>query len=309
MSNTLKKIIITTTVVILVILSVQTANAVEYIPISGSEVSTELGIGDEIPDLKTFINKIFQIGIRIAGVLAVLIVIFGGIQYMTTDAFQSKSEGKERIKRAMLGLGIALSSILILNTINPRITDFTFELDGVEVKGDAFQIANLKLDAIGNIIGIDTDGDGVVDSGVVGTATQSKGTPDLKRVGDTLVITPVTKNGIYGVRLDTDGIEPPPFYDSTRQSQTSVPGLNANKDYFVVVPKNSLIPNKTVVTVTNNTNNTEITAIVGDRGPNKNGYGEMSLAAARSLGVWKDGDGDAINNQDDITYTFHLKDE
>jgi hypothetical protein len=144
MPQTTKKIILILLVVFLVTplfaLAQDTKEGVKYIPISGSEVSTELGIGDEIPDLKTFINKIFQIGIRIAGVLAVLIVIFGGIQYMTTDAFQSKSEGKERIKRAMLGLGIALSSILILNTINPRITDFTFELDGVEVKGDGFKI-------------------------------------------------------------------------------------------------------------------------------------------------------------------------
>jgi len=106
------------------------------------------------------------------------------------------------------------------------------------------------------------------------------------------------------IALDTDGRVPPTFRDDTRQTQTSyAPGgvsMDATTEHYVVVPEGSPIKNGTQVTVTDRTSGVSANAIVGDRGP---GYGEISLALARTLGAWREGMGDAIL-QHDIVFQF-----
>jgi hypothetical protein len=64
---------------------------------------------------------LFRASLIIAIILSTLMIIVGGIQYMTTDAIQNKKDGKERIQSAIIGLVLAISAWTILNTINPRI--------------------------------------------------------------------------------------------------------------------------------------------------------------------------------------------
>ena len=68
-----------------------------------------------------FIQNSFYLLIGVAGVLAVIMIMLGGIQYMSTDAIGGKEEGKEKITKALLGLLLAIGAWLILNTINPNI--------------------------------------------------------------------------------------------------------------------------------------------------------------------------------------------
>ncbi len=66
---------------------------------------------------------IFKWGIAVAVLLAILMTIIGGVQYMTTDAMFAKEEGKHKIQSAIMGLLLALSAWIILYTINPRILE------------------------------------------------------------------------------------------------------------------------------------------------------------------------------------------
>ena len=75
-------------------------------------------------DPSIFFNGLFKFGIIIAGFLAVVMIAFGGIQYMSTDAIHGKSEGRERITYALMGLLLVLFSWILLNTINPDILSF-----------------------------------------------------------------------------------------------------------------------------------------------------------------------------------------
>ena len=75
-------------------------------------------------DLNQFFNGLFKFGIIIAGFLAVVMIAVGGIQYMSTDAIHGKSEGRERITYALMGLLLILFSWILLNTINPDILSF-----------------------------------------------------------------------------------------------------------------------------------------------------------------------------------------
>ncbi len=75
-------------------------------------------------DLGAFLSQAFQFGLAIAAALAVIMIVWGGVQIMTTDSWSGKSEGKQRIWDALIGLGLALVSWLILYTINPEILNF-----------------------------------------------------------------------------------------------------------------------------------------------------------------------------------------
>ena len=80
--------------------------------------------GTDTTDLGTYIGNMFDLLIAIAVVLAVVMIIIGGFEYMTTDSWQKKSDGIKRIKDAFWGLGLALAAYLILWTINPCLIDF-----------------------------------------------------------------------------------------------------------------------------------------------------------------------------------------
>ena len=71
---------------------------------------------------------IFNLIIAIAGGLAVLKIIYGGIQYMSTDAFGAKNEAKDTIKNAIWGLLLAISAWLILYTVNPNLVEINLDI-------------------------------------------------------------------------------------------------------------------------------------------------------------------------------------
>lgn len=73
-----------------------------------------------------YLKGIFMLAIAIAGGLAVVMIIFGGIEYMTSETLPGKKDGRERITNAIWGLMLAIGAWLILNTINPKLTDFNF---------------------------------------------------------------------------------------------------------------------------------------------------------------------------------------
>ncbi len=103
----------------------------EPLPLGNGEFS---GITNET-DLGTYLGVIFKVILGIIGVLAVVMIIVGGVQYMTTDAIGGKESGKETIGNAIAGLVLALSSWLILNTINPDLVSFKLNIKEVGVQG------------------------------------------------------------------------------------------------------------------------------------------------------------------------------
>lgn len=109
-------------------LSFGTALAVEYVTLE-SGLWKEAGLGDgkiiSTTNLGDFLSIVFNFGIAIAVALSVIMITVGGIQYMTTDSWMKKEDGKGRIKNAFYGLALALVSWLILYTINPDLVNFS----------------------------------------------------------------------------------------------------------------------------------------------------------------------------------------
>jgi len=55
---------------------------------------------------------------------AVLSLVYYGFTYMTSDIPKNKASARERLDGIVLGLVIALSTVLILNEINPELLKF-----------------------------------------------------------------------------------------------------------------------------------------------------------------------------------------
>lgn len=109
-----------------------TQNVTGEVPSSGSgpsatEYSTEPlaplpgFTGD--PNLGQWLESLFTILIVIAGILALIMIIVGGITYITSESFGGKGQGKAYIINAIIGLVLALGAWVILNTINPNLAE------------------------------------------------------------------------------------------------------------------------------------------------------------------------------------------
>jgi len=68
----------------------------------------------------TYVTYLFNLLIALGAVAAVLMITWGGFEYMTSDAVNDKKDGIAKIKNAIYGLLLVLSSVLILRTINPQ---------------------------------------------------------------------------------------------------------------------------------------------------------------------------------------------
>lgn len=94
-----------------------------YVPLAPLP-NTGLDSGTTTTNFRSYVLGMFGLLIGAAAALAVIMIVIGGIQYMSTDAISGKSEGKERITDAIYGLLLAISCWLILNTVNPDILKF-----------------------------------------------------------------------------------------------------------------------------------------------------------------------------------------
>ncbi|OGL73414.1 hypothetical protein A3F28_00875 [Candidatus Uhrbacteria bacterium RIFCSPHIGHO2_12_FULL_57_11] len=78
-----------------------------------------------IPWLAQYLEAIYRYALSIIGVVATVMVVYGGIRWLTAAGNMTAiGEAKKVIGNAVIGLIIALGSYLILFTINPEIVKF-----------------------------------------------------------------------------------------------------------------------------------------------------------------------------------------
>jgi len=84
--------------------------------------------GAKEASLGNYLSLLFKTLIVLAGGIAVLIIVVSGLQYILSEVPGIKSSSKGRITEALVGLVLALSAWLILNTINPDLINFKLVL-------------------------------------------------------------------------------------------------------------------------------------------------------------------------------------
>jgi hypothetical protein len=101
-----------------------------YVPLAPLPGFTKI---DSSFTLSSYIRTLVRVAIGIIGILAVIMIVISGVQYMGSDMFTEKESAKSRLQGAVLGLILAVSSVLILRTINPGLTNIDLEKNIGEV--------------------------------------------------------------------------------------------------------------------------------------------------------------------------------
>ena len=91
------------------------------------------GVTADTAGLAKFFNNLYRFTIGMAAVLAVIMIIWGGLEISTQDSVSKKSDGKQRIYNAIFGLMLVLSPVLIFSIINPNILNLSLNLPKIDL--------------------------------------------------------------------------------------------------------------------------------------------------------------------------------
>ncbi|MBI2450326.1 MAG: hypothetical protein HYV47_02175 [Candidatus Nealsonbacteria bacterium] len=79
---------------------------------------------NESTGLTELIKYLYEWGISLGGLAVFIVLVTAGFQYLTSAGNAGKmKEALDRIRSAVIGLALLLGSVLILNTINPQLTE------------------------------------------------------------------------------------------------------------------------------------------------------------------------------------------
>lgn len=124
--------------VVLVMMPIS-AKAVEYTLLEPlpciADTGNNCADGKTIPtiNLDTYIGYIFKFSIALAAFLAVIMIIYGGFEYMLTESFSGKGAGIKKVQNALTGLLMVLASYLILRTIDPRLVEINTTIEPIKI--------------------------------------------------------------------------------------------------------------------------------------------------------------------------------
>jgi len=83
--------------------------------------------------LTVFFNSLYKYLIGLAAILAVIEIIWGGLEISTKDSVSKQSDGRERITQAIFGLILVLSPVLVFSIINPSILNLSLNLPPINL--------------------------------------------------------------------------------------------------------------------------------------------------------------------------------
>jgi len=123
-----KKIILFTTILLFLLISVSFLFAQE-LQVKYPELPGIDRINSSRVSLPILFTYIYTFSIITAGILAFILIIWGGIKYISNATNPGRmSDAKEQIGMAFLGLLLILGAWMIVNTINPDLTALQIEL-------------------------------------------------------------------------------------------------------------------------------------------------------------------------------------
>ncbi|MEK9183880.1 MAG: hypothetical protein AAB890_02300, partial [Patescibacteria group bacterium] len=82
------------------------------------------GIESRVTDIGSYITNIYRFALMIGGIVVFSRVVYGGLKYLSAAGnAAAQSDAKDVITQAIWGLALLFGSFLILNTINPDLTN------------------------------------------------------------------------------------------------------------------------------------------------------------------------------------------
>jgi hypothetical protein len=77
------------------------------------------GQSNKVSGPRDYILNLYNFGLYAGGILAVLMIVIGGIQWTVSEVVTKKEDAMDRIRNALLGLALLLGAFVILQLINP----------------------------------------------------------------------------------------------------------------------------------------------------------------------------------------------
>jgi len=106
-------------------------------------------------DLAKYLEVIFKIVVGFSGLIAVTVLIIGGIEYVSSGIAGNealRAAAHKRIWDALKGLLLTFGGYLILFTINPQLTTFDLKLEPVQYTPDAVNTPPPAYNTGGNAV-------------------------------------------------------------------------------------------------------------------------------------------------------------
>lgn len=113
--------------------AVSTDNA-GFVPLAPIPGLTDVGSNITSSTLVGFLNNLYLYLIGAAATLAVIMIIWGGLEISTQDSISKQGAGRQKIQQAILGLVLVLSPVLVFSIINPSILNFSLTLQSLDTK-------------------------------------------------------------------------------------------------------------------------------------------------------------------------------
>lgn len=88
-------------------------------------VGVEGAAGAPLPSLPRYINFLYVFVLGMVGIAAFVSLVVWGTVWVATGIVDKKALALESIKNTFIGIGIALTAYIILNTINPDFITFS----------------------------------------------------------------------------------------------------------------------------------------------------------------------------------------
>jgi len=105
----------------------QAADPIKFIPQVGVGEDFKKGVGKSITgtSIGEYIKAIYKYAIGIVGILAAVVLMFGGILWLTAGGNAERvGNAKSWIGASLTGLVLALASYMLLATVNPALVQF-----------------------------------------------------------------------------------------------------------------------------------------------------------------------------------------
>ncbi len=133
----MKKLSLVLSVASAFLLTLSVAHAQGFVPLVEIPGLITKGMTADQEGLANFLNNLYKYLIGLAAVIAVVEIIWGGLLYSTQDVPGSKTDGKEKIQNALLGLVLVLSPVLVFSIINPSILNLSINLPKLDTRSAA----------------------------------------------------------------------------------------------------------------------------------------------------------------------------
>lgn len=103
-----------------------------------SPIQSDVGNISQADSIGGYLGVIMPFIVTFIAMAAVVQLVVGGFEYALSESITNKGDAKDRMQQALLGLLLALTSYLILRTINPDLVKLKLELPKLSTIGTNF---------------------------------------------------------------------------------------------------------------------------------------------------------------------------